>query len=253
MSSVSKFFERRKSGRFCNRSAVVTGGGSGVGAAIALSLAAEGADLCLVGRRVERLEATAGKASALGSNTICYRADLGQQDQLVELTRRILTDMTSVDILVHCAAVIEKAPIEIASLEDFDSHYRVNVRAPYALTQALLPSLKERRGEIVFINSSSGIAAKPLFAQYDATKHALRALADSLRGEVNECGVRVLSIFLGRTASDMQVRLHSRECREYRPELLLQPDDVASVVVSVLALPRSAEVTDIHIRPMIRS
>jgi NADP-dependent 3-hydroxy acid dehydrogenase YdfG len=252
MSSEDKFLERQSS-RFCNRFAVVSGAGSGVGAAIALALAAEGADLCLVGRRVERLDAVASKASALGSKTVCYGVDLGQQDQLVELARRILADAGGVSILVHSAAMIEKAPIESASLEDFDSHYRVNVRAPYALTQALLPSLRERRGEIVFINSSSGITAKPSFAQYDATKHALRALADSVRGEVNESGVRVLSIFLGRTASDLQERLHSEERKVYRPELLLQPEDVASVVVNALALPRSAEVTDVHIRPMIKS
>jgi NADP-dependent 3-hydroxy acid dehydrogenase YdfG len=216
-------------------------------------LAAEGATLCLVGRKLENLQAVAVKAETLGSSVVCLCADLDQHEQLRELLQRVGNDVGSVDVLVHSAATIERASIETGALEDFDRHYRVNVRAAYALTQALLPSLKSRRGEIVFINSSSGIVAKPLFSQYDASKHALKALADSLRGEVNESGVRVLSIFLGRTASNLQARLHEEERKPYRPELLLQPDDVASFVVSALSLPRSAEVTDIHIRPLIKS
>ena len=66
-------------------------------------------------------------------------------------------------------------------------------------------------------------------------------------------GVRVLSVYLGRTASEMQERIHQMEGKPYRPELLLQPDDVASVVINALSLARTAEVTDISIRPMIKS
>ena len=90
-------------------------------------------------------------------------------------------------------------------------------------------------------------------AQYDSTKHALRAIADSLRGEINEHGVRVLSVYLGRTASEMQEQICQMEGKPYRPELLLQPNDVASVILNALSLPRTAEVTDIWIRPMIKS
>ena len=86
--------------------------------------------------------------------------------------------------------------------------------------------------------------------QYAAMKHALRALADTLREEVNRDGVRVLSVFLGRTATPMQAAVHRVESRVYEPEPLLQPADVAAVVISALSLPRTAEVTDIHIRPL---
>jgi len=90
-------------------------------------------------------------------------------------------------------------------------------------------------------------------AQYDSTKHALKAIADSLRAEINVHGVRALSVYLGRTASEMQERICQMERKTYRPELLLQPADVASVIVNALSLPRTAEVTDISIRPMIKS
>jgi NADP-dependent 3-hydroxy acid dehydrogenase YdfG len=90
-------------------------------------------------------------------------------------------------------------------------------------------------------------------SQYDATKHALKAIADSLRAEVNSYGVRVLSVYPGRTATDMQARIHKAEDRSYRPELLLQPADVASVILNALLVPRTAEVTDIHIRPLMKT
>jgi NADP-dependent 3-hydroxy acid dehydrogenase YdfG len=239
--------------RLEGRAAIITGGGSGVGAAIALALAAEKASLHLIGRRLEPLEAVRARARWLGAEATCYQTDLSSESGLLELTQRLTSDLAHVDVLVQNAAMFVPGSIASSDLEDFDRHFRTNVRAPYRLTQALLPMLKVRHGQVVFINSSSGIAAKPFSAQYDATKHALKAIADSLRAEINADGIRVLTVFLGRTASDMQQRIHASGGKPYRPELLLQPDDVASVVLHALNLPRTAEVTDIHIRPMIKS
>lgn len=108
-------------------------------------------------------------------------------------------------------------------------------------------------GQVVFINSSRDSVAKPTSTQYDSTKHALKAIANSLRAEVNAHRVRVLSVHLGRTAGEMQERIHHMEGKPYRPELLLQPDDVAAVILTALSLPSTAEVTDIHIRPMVKT
>jgi NADP-dependent 3-hydroxy acid dehydrogenase YdfG len=238
---------------FEGQTAVITGGGAGVGAAIALSLADAGASIYLIGRRLDRLLMVAARARKQGADAACCPADLSSASGQVEVVQRIKADLMQVDILVQNAAIYAAAPIEDSSLSEFDRLYQTNVRAPYALTQALLPMLKARRGQVVFINSSSGLMAKPLSAQYDSTKHALKAIADSLRGEINVHGVRVLSVYLGRTASEMQERIYQAEGRPYRPELLLQPDDVASVVINVLMLPRTAEVTDISIRPMVKS
>ena len=110
--------------------------------------------------------------------------------------------------------------------------------------------LKSRRGQIVFINSSLGLASKAEAGQYAAAKHALKALADSLRDEVNADAVRVLSVFPGRTATPMQAALYAKEGKAYHPEVLLQPEDVAAVVINALTLPRTAEVTEIRIRPL---
>ena len=143
-------------------------------------------------------------------------------------------------------------PHGTAPVADLDRQYQTNVRGPYLLIQALLPLLRACRGQVVFVNSTVGLEARAGVGQYASTQHALRAIADALRAEVNADGVRVLSLFLGRTASPMQAAIHKLEGRAYYPERLLQPEDVASVVISVLSLPRTAEVTDISIRPMLK-
>lgn len=112
--------------------------------------------------------------------------------------------------------------------------------------------IKSGNGQIVFINSSVGLKAGANVSQYSATKYALNAVADSLREEVNICGIRVLSVFPGRTATPMQEFIHKMQSNTYQPERLLQPSDVAKVVINALSLPRSAEVTNISIRPMIK-
>jgi len=229
--------------------AVITGASRGVGRAIALGLAAQGATLCLVGRNLESVEAVAEKARESAPRVLSYQADLTQDKDVQELTAHVQRDCGHVDLLIHGAGVISLGQIATAPLEDFDWQYRTNVRAPYALTQALLPTLKSRRGQIVFINSSVGLSAKAGVGQYAATKHALKAVADSLREEVNADGLRVLSVFLGRTATPMQAAVHEMEGRAYHPERLMQPQDVAAVVINALSLPLSAEVTEISIRP----
>lgn len=233
--------------------AVVTGASSGVGKAIALALAGQGATSCLVGRKLERLEAVAASVQANSSAPRCYQADLTRDEDMQRLVGSLQRDFDSVDVLVHSAGAITMDRIEQARAEDFDEQYRTNVRAPALLTQALLPMLRAHKGQVVFINSSVGLNARAGVGQYAATKHGLKAIADSLREEVNVDGVRVLSVFLGRTASPMQEAVHAAEGKPYRPDRLIQPEDVAAVVVNVLALPPTAEVTEISMRPLAKS
>jgi NADP-dependent 3-hydroxy acid dehydrogenase YdfG len=230
--------------------AVVTGASGGIGKVIAMGLAAQGATLCLVGRRLETLEAVAEKARAAVPRVQCYQADLQVDKDIHELMVRLREDFDRIDVLVHSAGVISLGRLEAAPVEELDWHYRINVRAPYALTQALLPMLKSCHGQIVFINSRAGLTAMANESHYAATKHALKALADSLRAEVNADGVRVLSVFLGRTASPMQAAIHEREGKAYHPERLTQPEDVVAVVINALSLPRTVEITDVRIRPL---
>lgn len=226
--------------------AVVTGASSGVGKAIAQALASEGVKLCVVGRNPKLLRKTFTGATA-------FQVDLAVEEEIIGLAKSIEHEYGRVDILVHSAGLHSSSPLEKSPVSDFDELYQVNVRAPYLLTQTLLPMLKIHKGQIVFINSSLGLRSKANNNQYAATKHALKAVADGLREEVNEAGIRVLSVYLGSTNTPMQERIHKNEGRAYHPELLLQPSDVASVVINSLRLARTAEVTDISIRPMKKS
>src|SRR5579859_1621976 len=190
--------------RLHKKVAVVTGASSGVGRSIAIALAAEGADVVLLGRKMTLLRAVAGKCSQSGSRAVCYKVDLLQAAAIPKIKAQITKAFSGVDILVHSAGVIARSNVDAASLADLDLQYQCNLRAPFALTQALLPTLKRRRGQIVFLNSTTGLIAGASLSQYSATKHGLKAFADSLREEVNPHGVKVLSIFLGRTATPMQ-------------------------------------------------
>jgi NAD(P)-dependent dehydrogenase (short-subunit alcohol dehydrogenase family) len=239
-----------KNSDLAGRVAVVTGASSGIGRAVALALSRQEVRLCAIGRESRTLAETVAAAQQFSPAT-GFQIDLTVEENLQPLLRYLQAETGRVDILVHSAGVFHQDQMERARIEDLDLQFATNVRAPYLLTQHLLPLLTAARGQVVFINSSVGLAVKrPEVGQYSATKHALRAIADSLREEVNPKGIRVLTVYLGRTATPMQEALCRLEGKVYRPEILMQPEDVASVVVHSLMLPTTAEVTDISIRPM---
>jgi len=232
--------------------ALITGSSSGIGKAIALNLATRGVFLNLCGRNFSNLDNVAKVARRTSKSVRCYEVDLTVDDDISTLAKHIENGQGRLDILVHSAGVIKLEKLESANIEDLDLQYHVNVRGPYLLTQLLLPLLIQNRGQVVFLNSTAGLNSQADISQYAATKQALKAMSDSLRNEVNEYGVRVLSVYPGRTATPMQVKVHDMEGKTYRPNRLLQPEDVAAVVTHALELPRTAEITDIMIRPMLK-
>jgi NADP-dependent 3-hydroxy acid dehydrogenase YdfG len=236
-----------------NHIAVVTGASSGIGKSIALELAKKEAILCLLGRNLGTLQEVADQARKATDRVECYQVDLFQDQEITDFGRSISEEFKGVDILVHCAGVYAAGALESASIADFDWHYKINVRGPYLLTQVLLKSLKARKGDIVFINTSAVLKANARLSQYASTKQALKAVADSLRQEINAEGIRVLSVYPGRTASPMQAAIFEAEGRDYKPELLIQPQDLATLITGTLCLPRSMEVTDIYLRPMLNA
>lgn len=242
-----------KAGRLEGRVAVVTGASSGIGRAIALALSHLGAEMYVLGRNPDMLRETVEAARQLSPVT-GFSLDLTVDGNLGLFVRNLEEKTRRLDILIHGAGVIYQDLMERARIEDLDLQYALNVRVPYVLSKSLLPLLTAARGQVVFMNSSLGLSVKrPEVGQYAATKHALRAIADSLREEVNPKGVRVLTLYLGRTATPMQEALCRREGKLYQPDKLIQPEDVASIIVHALMLPYTAEVTDISIRPMIKS
>lgn len=238
---------------FKDQVAVITGASSGIGRAIALELARAGAICCLIGRSREKLEEVASIAKESSPLVRIYDFDLVVEGNIAAIEKEIKKEFGRVNILVHSAGIFNSGAVKDASVEEFDKLYQANVRAPFLLTQTLLPMIRPSAGQIVFINSSQGLNGKQNTSQFASTQHSIRAIADSLRDEVNADGVKVISLFLGRTATPRMESLFKKEGKKYSPELLLQPEDVASVVVHTLSLPGTAEVTNINIRPMIKS
>jgi NADP-dependent 3-hydroxy acid dehydrogenase YdfG len=232
---------------------VVSGATSDIGKAVSLRLAGAGARLCLLGRSPEALAVVAKCVRAVTDSVGVYRVDLTSDRAIAELCDGLARDVGRVDVLVHSAGVFEPSLHADAAIDALDRQYQANVRGPYLLTQGLLPRLRECRGQVVFMNSTVGLEARAGVGQYASTQHALRAVADALRAEVNPDGVRVLTMYLGRTASRRQARIFGLEGRAYAAELLVQPDDVAQMVSAALGLPRSAEVTEIRMRPLVKS
>ncbi len=232
---------------FSGQTVFVSGASGGVGEAVARQLGEQGATVCLSGRNRKRLEEIAARLPEKKSQ--CYPADLTVAREVEAATKQLLEKNERLDALVHCAAVIALAPIATAATSDFENQFQTNVLGPFRLTQLLLPALIASRGQIVFINSSAGRRARAGVSQYAATKHALAAVADSLREECNSAGVRVCSLFLGSTATPMQAAIRAEQKRPYNPAELIQPDDVAQTVLAILALPPTAEVTEVAMRP----
>lgn len=234
------------------RTALVTGASGAIGRAIAVALAEGGAELCVVGRDEVRLTATVEAIRSRGTKVIPFVTDLTSEGRVKELAEEVDSALGGLDILVHAAGIYEKGDLGKSSIHVLDDQYRVNVRAPYQLTQVLLPKIAERRGDVIFVNSTQGLSASEGIGQYAATQHAMKAVADSLRAEVNTVGIRVTLLHLGRTASEMQERIFAAEERPYTPETLVQPEDVAVIVVAAVTLPRRAQITTLTIWPTVK-
>jgi NADP-dependent 3-hydroxy acid dehydrogenase YdfG len=231
--------------RVAERVAVVTGASSGVGRAVALALAVDGAAVHAVARDGDRLQALVEEAAGRGGDVTAHPLDLAGPGASEQLAAAV----GSVDLLVHCAGVIALGPFEATTDDELRRQWIVNVEVPFAVTRGLLPTLRRSGGDVVFVNSTAGRRANAGAVAYATTKGALRSMADGLREEVNADGIRVLTVYLGRTATPMQAEIHSHEGRHYRPDDLVQPDDVAELIVGAVSLTRSAELTELSVRP----
>jgi NAD(P)-dependent dehydrogenase (short-subunit alcohol dehydrogenase family) len=224
--------------------ALVAGASGDIGRAIAFDLLGAGAEVFMLGRSMARLAQPSPPAN---SRERCHFvvADLTDNDAIGRVYAEIAS-RSRLDVLVLSSGTYERSHDPTV----FARQIAANLIGPYALLQQLLPLLIEAKGQVVFINSSQALRATAGLGQYAATKHAMKAVADSLRDEVNVNGVRVMSLFLGRTASERQRAIFAAEGRPYPPERLIQPADVAEIVLSLLRLPHNSEVTDIVLRPM---
>ncbi len=186
---------------------LLSGAGSGIGEALARRLLERGDEVWAVVRSEGRADEL-GQAMP-GVHTVV--ADLAEPASVEQLAPSLPASLSSV---VHAAGVVDLGAVADLSVAAWQEQLAVNLIAPAALTRVALPALRSAGGTVVFVNSGAGIAAHPTWAAYAASKHGLRALADSLRGE--EPDLRVTTVYPGRTATPMQEKVHAQEGKAVR-------------------------------------
>ncbi|MEV0370906.1 SDR family oxidoreductase [Streptomyces sp. NPDC050636] len=223
---------------------LITGAGSGIGAAVARRLAERGEDLWLLARDAGRAKELA--AEFPGARTIV--GDLATPERLSwAFDQQPLPDR--IDSLQHIAGVIELGAVGDLSAKSWQRQLAANLVSPAELTRLLLPQVRAAKGHVVFVNSGAGLTAHAQWSAYAASKHGLKALADSLRAEEHGNGVRVTSVYPGRTATPMQESTHRQEGKEYDASRWIDPESVATTVLAAIDLPRDAEINDVSVRP----
>lgn len=228
------------------RTHVLTGAGSGIGAALAQRLVARGDRVLALARSDERAAVLSAAVPALAGVVV---ADLARPDTLAAAARETAAMLPGrrLDSLLHVAGVVELGHVAELGLAAWQAQLDVNLTAPYLLTAGLLPALRAGRGTVVLVNSSAGLSANPAWSGYAASKFGLRALADALRGE--EPTIRVSTVYPGRTAGPMQEKVHAQEGAAYDASAWIRPGTVADAVLQLIDLPADATVTDLTVKP----
>jgi len=221
------------------RAALVTGGSSGIGLAIARMLQEEGFDLTLVSRQQEKIEAAAAElgAFAVAANMAdpgdCARAVAEHQERFGRL-----------DVLVNSAGVGIGGLVEDLELKKLDMQLDINLRGLFLVTQAAIPLLRETRGWIVNLASIAGTLPTPGLATYGATKAAVIALTRSINAELDAAGVRAIAICPGFVDTPMA------QWSGLGQEEMIRPEDCAEVVRMCLRLSPTARVPQVVIERM---
>jgi NADP-dependent 3-hydroxy acid dehydrogenase YdfG len=223
---------------------LITGAGSGIGAAVARRLLDRGDELWLLARDAGRAKELAGRYE--GARTLV--GDLAEPERLSwALSHQELPER--LDSLHHIAGIVELGPVGDTTPKTWNQTLAANLVSPAELTRLLLPQLRLARGHVLFVNSGSGLNAHAEWSAYAASKHGLKALADALRLEEHGNGVRVTSVYPGRTATPMQAKVHSQEGKEYDASRWIAPESVATTILTAIDLPRDAEINDLTVRP----
>jgi 3-oxoacyl-[acyl-carrier protein] reductase len=212
-------------------SALVTGGSSGIGLAIARVLAEEGHELTLAARTVERLEEAAAELGALA-----VAADVSEEEGAVAAVAAHRERVGSLDLLVNASGVGFGGPLDGYPTKRFDITFGVNIRGMFLVTREALPLLKASRGRIVNLASIAGLQAEPGLAVYAATKHAVVGLSRALSEELFDDGVRVTALCPGFVDTPMAA------WTELAPDELIRPEDCAELVRTLLRLSPAARI-----------
>lgn len=244
--------------------ALVTGASSGIGAATARALAADGAAVALVARRADRLDALTHDITASGGTALPIAADITERADADASVARTITELGRLDTLVNNAGLMLVGPIEQAPIDEWDRMIDLNLTAALSMTKAALPHLfaaaesdPRRVADVVNISSTAGRQVKRGSAVYNLTKHGLGAFSESFRQEFSARYVRMALVEPG--AVDTELRDHIRDgVREGNIERArtldpLQADDIAEAIRYIVTRPRRQTINELLIRPTLQN
>jgi NAD(P)-dependent dehydrogenase (short-subunit alcohol dehydrogenase family) len=237
-------------GKLTGKSALVTGGGSGIGLETARALLAEGASVAISGRDADKLRRAATDFN-VGDRVLVHAADVTDKAQVAALVDAVTRRFGRIDILINNAgANIKGRAVQDLTPETWDQQIAVNLNSAFYCTFAVLPQMRTRRdGVIVNVSSVSGKRANPLGgAAYSAAKFGMAALGICLGVEEKDNGIRVTNVFPGEVDTPILANRPVAVTAEHRARIL-QPQDVAAAVLFVCTLPPRAHVPELVITP----
>jgi meso-butanediol dehydrogenase / (S,S)-butanediol dehydrogenase / diacetyl reductase len=234
--------------RLKDKTAIITGGGSGIGLATARAFCEEGAKVILFGRQKEKLISAANE---LGDSALIFQGDMTKNDDLDQLINNTLNNFKGIDILVNSAGIFNGAPLHKISDSQWDEIMDINIRSVFQLTRRVLPIMMDQKsGSIMHISSILGLIAVPEVAAYNVSKGALNQFSRSIAVEYGSYGIRSNSICPGLIETDMTADLMSDASlmqewsKEYPIGRFGKPEDVASACL-FLASDESSFITGI--------
>jgi 3-oxoacyl-[acyl-carrier protein] reductase len=232
-------------GHLAGKVAIVTGASRGIGRAISVMLAQEGATVVLSARSIQQLQITAEQVAKAGGTAHIIYVELTEEKSIRNLVQVTGEKLGRLDILVNNAGVTHSAPLEQTSTEDWDRCISINARAPFILCREALPLLKKSPAAyIINIASVVGVKGYPLQSAYTASKHALRGMTMSLAEELRGSNVRVHVLCPGGADTDM--------VGSVRPDIakdeLIKPQEIAELVLYLVTHKGSAVVDELRIR-----
>jgi NADP-dependent 3-hydroxy acid dehydrogenase YdfG len=239
--------------------ALVTGASSGIGAATARALAAQGAAVALLARRADRLHELQADIESAGGTALPVTADVTDADQVSAAVQRAVAELGRLDTVVNNAGLMRMAPAAEAALQDWDDLVRVNVQGVLYVTRATIPHLIDAaadspRGvaDLVTISSTAGWVARPGTAVYSLTKFGVNAFSEGIRQEL--LGKRVRVGVVGPGTVDTEISEHlppeAREAfnRQTADMVKLAPDDIADAVLYMVTRDRRVAVNHMLVR-----
>jgi 3-oxoacyl-[acyl-carrier protein] reductase len=232
-------------GDLAGKVAIVTGASRGIGRAISVALAQEGATIVLAARSIRQLQITAEQVIKAGGTAHTVHVELTEEKSICNLVQVTGEKLGRLDILVNNAGVTHSAPLEQTSTEDWDRCISINARAPFILCREALPLLKKSPAAyIINIASVVGVKGYPLQSAYTASKHALRGMAMSLAEELRGSNIRVHVLCPGGADTDMVGKV--------RPDIakdeLIKPQEIAELVLYLVTHKGNAVVDELRIR-----